>query len=208
MYEGMVRRVICAVKPSYRGIVSSRVPVPRYPVHPMRRHVMPTLFQADRLTVRTAAPTDVPAILEVYRQCEDFLSLGPVPVASRAMVTADIKHAETANGSFCVIEDEAGRVMGVLEFSVAEPKRTAVLYLLMISRRHRKKGCGTAVVRALESYLRGKYSVETIESGVQVNNPDAIRFWKRCGFQVDTVPRNHEDGTTAFEMTRTLRCGE
>ena len=167
---------------------------------------MPTLFNADGLTVRTSAPSDVMAILEVYRQCEDFLSLGPVPVASLAMVNADIRHAETTHGSFCVIEDKAGHAVGVLEFTVAESERTAVLHLLMISLLHRKKGHGAAIFRALESHLRDTYSVQVIESGVQVNNPDAQRFWRRCGFEVDTVPKERDDGTTAFDMKKVLRC--
>jgi 2-polyprenyl-3-methyl-5-hydroxy-6-metoxy-1,4-benzoquinol methylase/ribosomal protein S18 acetylase RimI-like enzyme len=165
---------------------------------------MGTVFTAGSLTVRTYEPRDREAILAVYRQCEDFLSLGPVPTASMEMVIADINHSAAAKGQFCVIQNARGETIGVLDFTPRTPENTGVLSLLMISRQHRNKGHGKAIVGALESHLRDTCKVDAIESGVQVNNPDGIRFWRKRGFQIGTVARRHDDGTTAFDMHKKL----
>ncbi len=34
----------------------------------------------DRFSIRPIVAEDFPALLEVYRQCEDFLALGPQPM--------------------------------------------------------------------------------------------------------------------------------
>lgn len=165
---------------------------------------MSVLFVTGGLKVRTLEPSDRAAVLSVYKQCEDFLSLGPVPKASREMVASDITHSAAAQGLYCVIEDLNGQTVGVVDFSCEAARGTAVLWLLMISARHRRKGYGTAIAAALESYLRDTYGVRTIESGVQVNNPMAIRFWSRCGYKIGTVPRSQADGTVAYDMTRDI----
>jgi 2-polyprenyl-3-methyl-5-hydroxy-6-metoxy-1,4-benzoquinol methylase/ribosomal protein S18 acetylase RimI-like enzyme len=165
---------------------------------------MGTVFIAGGLTVRTVDPRDREAILSVYKQCEDFLSLGPVSTASMEMVIADINHSAAAKGQFCVIENALGETIGVLDFTLRTMEHTGVLSLLMISRQHRNKGHGKAIVGALESHLRDTCKVDTIESGVQVNNPDGIRFWRKRGFQIGAVARLHEDGTTAFDMHKKL----
>jgi ribosomal protein S18 acetylase RimI-like enzyme len=164
----------------------------------------PALFFAGKLAVRTFVPSDREAILEVYRQCEDFLSLGPVSKASMHMVEADIRHSKNAHGVFCVIEDEGGTIVGVLDFTPPRGNSAAVLSLLMISKKHRNRGYGVGVFEALERYLRDRYAVQEIESGVQVNNPRAIRFWKKRGFQIGTEPISHDDGTTAFDMRKVM----
>ena len=40
------------------------------------------LIQAGPLEIRPVRQQDLQAVLEVYRQCEDFLALGPVAAAS------------------------------------------------------------------------------------------------------------------------------
>jgi RimJ/RimL family protein N-acetyltransferase len=165
---------------------------------------MAVLFVTESLTVREFEPPDSAAVLSVYKESEDFLSLGPVPAASMEMVIADMEHSAAANGRFCVIQRADGEVVGVLDFSAHAAGDTALLSLLMISRQHRNKGYGSAVVDALELYLHGMYRVRTIEGGVQTNNPGAMRFWRSRGFLIGTVGRLHEDGTTACEMKKNL----
>jgi ribosomal protein S18 acetylase RimI-like enzyme len=165
---------------------------------------MAVLFAAEGLVARTYEPRDLAAILSVYQQCEDFLSLGPVAVASMEMVIADINHSAVVKGQFCVIENVRGETIGVLDFSTRSSENTGVLSLLMIARQHRNKGHGKAIVNALESYLRATYNVETIESGVQVNNPRGIHFWKTRGYQIGTLATLLEDGTTAYDMKKEL----
>ena len=59
----------------------------------------------DRFVIRPFNNTeaDLMAVLEVYRQCEDFLALGPVPTASLEMVQSDLEHSKEEGGVFCLI---------------------------------------------------------------------------------------------------------
>jgi len=118
------------------------------------------------------------------------------------MVLADIEHSRKANGVFCGVFDATGRQIGVLDFVPEIRPGTASLVLLMVARSHRNRGYGATIVDGLVAHLRSSYGTETIESGVQVNNPAAIRFWRRMGFVVGTEPRDMGDGTTAHETER------
>jgi ribosomal protein S18 acetylase RimI-like enzyme len=158
------------------------------------------LISTPSLRIRVPSADDIVAILQIYRECEDFLSLGPVPTASMQMVLDDMDHSQRVKGVFCCILDAAGRHVGVLDFVPESRPRTAYLALLMIARKYRSRGCGTEVVCELESYLKRAYGTELIESGVQVNNPIAVRFWKRCGFTIGTEAEAQDDGTVAYEM--------
>ena len=40
----------------------------------------------DSVEIRPITENDLEEVFEVYRQCEDFLALGPKPKASMAMV--------------------------------------------------------------------------------------------------------------------------
>src|SRR5512139_4052417 len=123
----------------------------------------------ERFTIRPVREDDRVDILSVYRQCEDFLALGPIPQASMAMVQADLDYSAQHGGSFCGIYDPGGTLMGVIdvipEGYKGEPK-TAFLTLLMIAQPHRAHGLGTVVVQAAEQYLVAQHAVDTIRSGV------------------------------------------
>jgi RimJ/RimL family protein N-acetyltransferase len=162
------------------------------------------VFQASTCLVRLSQSHDFRAILEVYRQSEDFLSLGPAPHASSEMVLADMQHSSISGGLFCVIEDLLGRTVGVLDFVPESSEKTAVIELLMISCEHRNKGHGSSVLAALECHLKMRHRVNRIDSGVQTNNPNAIRFWKKSGFTIDDNARAINDGTVAFQMTKEI----
>ncbi len=168
---------------------------------------MNALFSAGRFTVRPVASGDVASTLQVYEQCEDFLSLGPVPKASRAMVLADIEHSAQAGGVYCGIWDEAGTQIGILDFVPEAGERTSFLSLLMISGPHRRKGLGSAVLAALESHLATRYGTLVLESGVQVSNGPGIAFWEKHGFRIDRDPRPMSDGTTAYAMSKRVSAG-
>ena len=151
---------------------------------------------------------DLMAVLEVYRQCEDFLALGPVPTASLEMVQADLAHSRADGGTFCLIcRPVSGEVMGILDYVTAgfegDP-HLAFLALLMISAPCRGKGLGAAVVQAFEQIVRADGRARAIESGVQVNNPQAIRFWQRMGYAIVSDPIDYPDGTTAYRLWKSL----
>ena len=161
------------------------------------------LFYAEGLPIRPISKNDLNSTLQVYRQAEDFLSLGPVSTASMRMVVADIAHSRAHKGFFCGIWDRSGIQIGILDFSLGEG-RDATLWLLMISRPYRNLGFGSAILQNLESYLNRKHGIEEIHSGVQVNNEGGIAFWKKKGFVISNTPRDMGDGTVAFDMTKRI----
>ncbi len=161
----------------------------------------------ERFTIRPVREDDRADILSVYRQCEDFLALGPVPQASMAMVQADLDYSTQHGGIFCGIFDPGGGMMGVIDVIPkgyeGEP-HTAFLTLLMIRELYRAHGLGTAVVQAAEQYLVAQHTVDTIRAGVAVNNPGAIRFWARQGYVTVSGPIVFPDGT-GFDLCKSLR---
>ncbi len=163
----------------------------------------------QHIIIRPLAPTepDLSAVLEVYRQCEDFLALGPVPRASMEMVLADIDHSRAEGCTFCGIFSAAGEMLGIVDFSAGgfEGDPTlAFLSLLMIAAPQRGKGLGEAVVGAVEDYIRQAGCAITIASGVQVNNYGAFRFWQRLGYQIVSAPRSMGDGTVAYRLMKKI----
>lgn len=157
-------------------------------------------------TVRPFSTMNLENALEVYRQCEDFLALGPQPQASLEMVRADWKHSQQEGGLFCGIYLPEDRLVGILDYVLGSYEgrpEQAFLSLLMIAAPHRSRGLGRAVVEWLEtSALQG--GVEVLLSAVQVNNPAAIRFWQKMGFQVEGGPILQPNGTTVFMLNKAM----
>ena len=162
-------------------------------------------IQEHALEIHPITHEDLSAVLAVYQQCEDFLALGPVPTASVEMVLKDIEISQNESGIFCGIHAADGKMIGVIDYVPShyegEP-HTAFLQLLMIAAPYRKQGIGKAVVKAIEDEIRKNAQVSCILSGVQVNNPDAIRFWQRNGYRVTGGPALLPDQTMAFRLRK------
>ena len=144
-------------------------------------------------------------ILEVYKQCEDFLALGPVPTATIGMVLKDIEISKAEGGLFCGIYTADGKMIGILDYVPSSYKgepHTAFLELLMIAASYRKQGIGKAVVEAFENEVTKNRQVSTILLGVQVNNPQAMKFWQRNGYRIVSGPELMPDQTTAFGLRK------
>jgi hypothetical protein len=59
-------------------------------------------------------------------------------------------------------------------------------------------------VAAIEAEIRKDTHIHTIFSGVQVNNPQAIQFWQRQGYQIISGPTLMPDQTTVFGLRKDL----
>ncbi len=160
------------------------------------------------LEIRPVTEADLDAVLSVYRQCEDFLALGPVPTASMDMVLKDLELSRSEDGLFCGIYARDGSMIGVVDYVPShyrgEPSQ-AFLELLMIAAPFRGYGLGRAVVEAVEDEIRKNPLVTTILSGVQVNNPEAVRFWQANGYRIVSGPELMPDQTTAFGLRKDLK---
>ena len=170
---------------------------------------MTIFLRGGSLDVRAATQDDRDVILEVYRQCEDFLALGPQPNATMAMVLEDLEASRQRGAFFCGVHDAAGTMVGVVEFapggSGGKPG-VAFISLLMLVPRVRGRGVGTEVLRLIEREIQKDPRVRAIGSAVQVNNPDAQRFWLRHGYRITGEPELRPDGTTVLHLHKD--CGQ
>jgi len=165
------------------------------------------IIQDRSLEIRPIHQDELDTVLEVYRQCEDFLALGPVSTASMEMVRKDIEISQEQGGVFCGIYTTNGEMIGVLDYvpnNFEGDPQAAFLSLLMIAAPFRKQGIGAAVVEAVENEIGKDARVTTILSGVQVNNPQAIKFWQRRGYRIVSGPTLFPDQTTAFGLRKDL----
>ena len=172
---------------------------------------MITVHVRDNLLEITPVMQDnLAAVLQVYQQCEDFLALGPVATASMEMVLKDIELSKNEGGTFCGIYTADGKMIGVVDYVPrnyqGEPQ-AAFLSLLMIALPYRNQGVGKAVVDAVENEIRKDAQVTVILSGVQVNNPKAMRFWQRNGYRIVSEPKLHPDQTTAVDLRKDMQQG-
>ncbi len=159
------------------------------------------LFSGPAWYIRPATDADAGALLDVYRACEDFLALGPVPVASAEMVAKDRALSQEAGGVFCAVCTEAGALCGVLDFIPRYEGRpeVAFLELLMLAQPYRNRGWGARIVAALKQYVAAS-GTRRLLAGVQANNPAAQRFWLRQGFSITAGPKMLPDQTICYDL--------
>lgn len=144
-------------------------------------------------------------MLAVYRQCEDFLALGPEPVASIAMVRQDIEHSRQNGGVFSGIYTATGQMIGVVDYipgNFEGQAQAAFISLLMISAPFRGRGLGAAITALVEAEIRRDERITAIFSAVQVNNPSALRFWQRQGYDPVGGPQLQPDQTTTILLCK------
>ena len=157
--------------------------------------------------IHPIAPGELKNVLDVYRQCEDFLALGPVPTASIEMILKDIEISKEEGGIFCGIYAANGKMIGIVDYVPSHFKEdpcAAFLSLLMIAAPFRQQGIGKAVVDAVEKEIRKETQVTTIFSGVQVNNPRAVRFWQSNGYRIIGGPELLPDQTTVYGLQKNV----
>jgi len=97
--------------------------------------------------------------------------------------------------------------VGVVDFipSGFEGKAdTAFLSLLMIALQYRNQRIGIETVRLVEREIQKDTTITEIRSGVQVNNPAAIRFWQQNGYRIVSGPELLPDTTTVFQLSKKL----
>ncbi|HSL43475.1 MAG TPA: N-acetyltransferase [Anaerolineales bacterium] len=165
------------------------------------------LIHAHSLEIRPITEDDLTSVVEVYRQCEDFLALGPASTASMEMVQKDLELSRELRGLFCGIFRADGIMIGVVDYVPSNFEgipQHAFLSLLMIAEPFRGQGIGNAVVQAIEAEIIQNKEIVAILSGVQVNNPRAVQFWQRHGYRIVSGPERMPDQTTVFHLRKDL----
>jgi ribosomal protein S18 acetylase RimI-like enzyme len=159
------------------------------------------------MEIRPVTQADLEAVLAVYRQCEDFLALGPVAEASMELVLKDLQISQDDGGVFCSIHLADGKMIGVIDYiscNYQGDPQAAYLSLLMLASPYRNQGIGDAVVQAFERQVIQDAQVSVIYAAVQVNNPRAARFWQRRGYRIISEPRLHPDQTIAVDLRKDI----
>lgn len=149
--------------------------------------------------------TSLDELFVLYRQCEDFLALGPRPHASLEMVLEDLEISLRNGGIFygVYIGNQLAGVFDVLPSGFKGNPHAAYLELLMIGQDFRNQGLGEQIVRDFEQKLIHS-GIRSLEADVQVNNPGGRRFWERMGFRVVSEPHRQPDGTTSVHLVKEL----
>ena len=163
------------------------------------------LIRDDSFEVRTITQDDFGAVLEVYRQCEDFLALGPESTASMEMVVKDIEISQRESGVFCGVFAADSGMIGIVDFVPGNFKgdpHIAFISLLMIAPSFRNQGIGAKIVELVENEIRKDAQVTAIVSAVQVNNTEGLRFWQKHGYRIVGGPELQPDQTTTFRLRK------
>jgi ribosomal protein S18 acetylase RimI-like enzyme len=164
-------------------------------------------MQGKYFTIQKIDESYVDEVFEVYRLCEDFLSLGPVPYASRQMVLDDFELSKDMGGIFCGIFVE-GDMVGIVDFVLKnydDNPENAYLSLLMISKPYRRRGIGREIVRTIEEEILKNKSIKAILAGVQTNNAPGIAFWTSMGYKIASSARLLPDTTIAYDLRKDVK---
>lgn len=144
------------------------------------------------LGLRPFAPNDIPAVASVVREAlrENYT----------ATIYLDI-HKWWREG-FLVAEEDS-RIVGFVAGISNAPQNARILMLGVLAP-YRRRGIGSTLMDAFlqQCALR---AMRTVELEVRVSNADAIRFYRRYGFQIaGTLPRFYTDGEDGYKMIRHL----
>ncbi len=160
----------------------------------------------ELITLRTAGEENLAGLLDVYRECEDFLALGPVAKASAEMVQSDLETSKREGGTVvCGIYLPGEGMIGVADFvpgNFRGQSDVGYIALLMVKKSFRNRGIGRRALELVESEIRKDPRVRCIRAGVMVNNPMAIRFWRSHGYEIVSGPELLADQTTVFRLEK------
>ena len=165
---------------------------------------MRMVIHGEYFTIQKIDRKDIDSVYNVYKKCEDFLSLGPVPNASKQMILDDFKISEDEGGIYCGIFIH-GIMIGVIVFVLSGFEGNsshAYLSLLMISADYRRQGIGKDVVKAVEKEILKNSTIKSIFAGVQTNNKYAITFWEKNGYKIVSAPQVMPDTTITFRLQK------
>jgi RimJ/RimL family protein N-acetyltransferase len=168
---------------------------------------MPDHTEAVDIDLRPVGEGDLAGLLAVYRECEDFLALGPTAKASPEMVRGDLEASAREGGVFCGVYLRGSGLIGVADFvpgNFRGDRETAYIALLMLKASFRNRGIGAQAVERIESEICRDPGIRRIRAGVMVNNPKAIRFWRRRGFAIVSGPERLADRTTVYRIEKSL----
>ena len=98
-------------------------------------------------------------------------------------------------------------LIGVIDYTPSNYNgcfHVAFISLLMIAAPYRDRGIGTRILNLVEDKIRIIGRALEIQTAVQVNNPEALRFWQRNGYCVFGSPERRPDQTEILYLRKNL----
>ena len=139
---------------------------------------------------------------------EDFETLLAIDEASFpggvAYDANELAYFMSRNGAETIVAEEDGEIIAFLIMEVHRTRRTATIVTLDVRENYRRNGYGTRLLVRTEEML-DDYGVELYDLQVDVTNRNAIRFYKKHGFNVvRTLPNYYANGHDAYLMIKEL----
>ena len=140
---------------------------------------------------------------------EDFETLLEIDEASFpggvAYDADELSYFMTRDGAETIVAEEDGGIVAFIIMEVHRTRRTATVITLDVREAYRRSGYGTKLLQRGEEIL-ADYGVELYDLQVDVTNRNAIRFYKKHGFNVvRTLPNYYANGNDAYLMVKDLQ---
>ena len=150
-------------------------------------------IKTKRLTMSLANVSDLPALEEIEKECDEYFSFDPPCAAehnrslrecmTKGDVIPDISEGDYIRENYilrCIWQD--GILIGWLAYYLEyHQKDTAYLSLLYIKESHRGSGVGAEIVEALTQILASA-GYNLIKTHCSLRNAQSLRFWVKNGF--------------------------
>jgi ribosomal protein S18 acetylase RimI-like enzyme len=70
----------------------------------------------------------------------------------------------------------------------------------MIAAPYRQRGLGEQIVKWIEAEIKKDGQVRAVFSALHINNPGALRFWQKIGYQIIRDPETQTDTTVTYRL--------
>ena len=140
------------------------------------------------ITIAFADTCDLIAVEELIADLIDTLH-SEEGINRQGLANSLVRLYEAPN-SYMLVARKDGKVVGFARFytrqTALNPKPTAALDELVVSKEHRRQGIGKLLVEKVTDECKKLHCCE-IEVSTEIDNTDAQEFYKNCGFSEEAI---------------------
>jgi len=175
----------------------------------MKEKIHSILIETERLVLRIMQPEDVTG---------DYADWLNDPAINRYLAGAGntqtvdscktyvASFLERDNGALIGIFDQNGLHLGNLSIStVFWERKIADIGICLGRKEYQGRGLASEALAALIEFCFSELGIHRLHAGIHVGNEPSLNLFKRCGFQVEGVLRDHD--TVAGEFTDCYTIG-
>jgi GNAT superfamily N-acetyltransferase len=146
------------------------------------------MFQVDGRSVVQLGAEDLESLRKLVERCHAFMTLvyGALEPDAAEQILESLPPGRTLEDKFAfgLYTDGKKELLGLLDAVRGFPEQDEwIIGLFLIDPEHRRAGLGARFVGAFEQWVRGQ-GAAGIRLVVQEQNPEALRFWQRQGYEV------------------------